>query len=83
MLEGNTTSIYDIAQLTWGVTAGLVAVIVILTGVYWKLIILARDILKALEAVTELLKEMHADNAAEHKEFLDMVTRIDERSKKT
>ena len=86
-------SLYDLIQMAWGIVAGLVLFVALLTGVYWKLVIIGRAIIESnkesqketINLLKELLgavKEMSSNNTEDHKEFMDMITRMDERSKK-
>ena len=81
MVETNI-SVTEIIQLIWAVIAGLVFLAVVATGVYWRLINVASHMVRLLTELLGEVKEMSKDNREDHQKFMDMVTRMDERSRK-
>ncbi len=72
----------DVLQLVWGVIVGLITLAIVATAVYWKLINIAQQIVRLLKELLQETRDMSKANNEDHQKFLDMVTRIDERSKK-
>lgn len=73
---------FDVATFVWGVISGLVALSLILAAVYWKIVMLIKELTSVLGQLLESIQKLTKENHDEHQRFLDMVTRIDERSKK-